>query len=117
MRGHYDDPVLDDSRGTDRPLERELGSSSPGGDAEADASPDDGGRSESAPADWLRDRSGWHIAAVCAVVLTVAGLLWIGSELHYQGCLQRAEVRNPGQDNLSRLVRLRDVENCSRLPF
>jgi hypothetical protein len=44
-------------------------------------------------------------------------LLWIGGELHYQGCVEAAAQRNPGNEDLNRLVRLRDIDDCSRLPF
>jgi hypothetical protein len=60
----------------------------------------------------LARRAAWALAA-----LLVLALLWIGGELHYQGCVEAAAQRTAGDDDLSRLVRVRDVNDCSRLPF
>lgn len=117
-RADYDKHVLEDSRASGgRPLEREVGNR-PGD--EADASPSASDERPSGPG-WfsrtLEDRRIVRTAAVTAVLLVVAALLWMAGELHYQSCLQKADVKSPGLDSLSRLVRQRDVERCSRLPF
>ena len=57
-----------------------------------------------------------HIAGWVLAVLVSLSLLWIGGELHYQGCVDAAAARNAGNDALSRLVRTEDVESCSLLP-
>ena len=110
--------LLDDSeRSGSRPLERGIGD--PGvhetdaNDRPSDERPQEPGRVSRA----LADQRVLRPFLVSAVVLAVATLLWIGSELHYQSCLQKAELRTPGVDALSRLVRERDIEGCSRLPF
>jgi hypothetical protein len=107
---------LEDARGSSRPLERELGSRPDDEEGPAERAPHDGDDRRNPTFALLRDRPA-ALGAIAAVALTVASLLWIGAELHYQSCLQKAEARTPGQDDLSRLVRQRDVENCSRLPF
>lgn len=56
------------------------------------------------------------IAAWALAVLVALSLLWIGGESHYRGCVDAAVARSAGDDALSRLVRTRDVESCSRLP-
>ena len=57
-----------------------------------------------------------QIAAWGLAVLVALSLLWIGGESHYRGCVDAAVARSAGDDALSRLVRTRDVESCSRLP-
>jgi hypothetical protein len=57
------------------------------------------------------------VALVCAVIATVS-LVWIGTEQHYQSCVNAAAARSAGaNDALSRLVRGRAVNNCSHWPF
>lgn len=60
----------------------------------------------------LARRAAWALA-----VVLVLALLWIAGELHYQGCVEAAAQRSAGDDDLSNLVRVRDVNDCSRLPF
>ena len=57
------------------------------------------------------------VALVCAVIAAIS-LLWIGGEEHYQSCVTAAAARSAGaNDALSRLVRGRAVNDCSRWPF
>jgi hypothetical protein len=58
------------------------------------------------------------VIAVVLSVLTLVSLFWIAGEMHYQSCIQKASVRTQGSnDDLTRLVRLREVNACSRSPF
>jgi hypothetical protein len=57
------------------------------------------------------------IVAIAVVVVLVLALLgWIGGELHYQGCLQQAELETsqPARTASAEAV---PGEGCSRLPF
>jgi hypothetical protein len=105
-----------DSHGIqNRPLEHPLGSA-----AEDDPEPREEDRGPGSKQRFLegldRDRLARRAAWALAILLVLA-LLWIGGELHYQGCVEAAAQRNPGDDDLSNLVRVRDVNDCSRLPF
>ena len=62
-----------------------------------------------APIAWL---------ALVAVVLAAIALLWVAGELHYQSCIDKVNAKTQGaRDPLTNLVRARDLNNCSRLPF
>jgi hypothetical protein len=57
------------------------------------------------------------VAFLIGVVIALSGL-WIGSELHYQSCLTAANDKAAGAtDPLTRLVRIREINACSRSPF
>jgi hypothetical protein len=103
-----------DSHGThNRPLEQPLGPATEDEERTREGSPSAEGRVFQAfDRSRLAARAAWALA-----VLTVLALLWIGGELHYQGCVEAAAQRSAGDDDLSKLVRIRDVNDCSRLPF
>ena len=107
-----------DSHGIhNRPLEQPLGDAAEDEPQtrEARAGPADSaepGFLQSLDRSRLAKRAAWALA-----VLLVLVLLWIAGELHYQGCVQAAAQRSAGDDDLSNLVRIRDVNDCSRMPF
>jgi hypothetical protein len=102
-----------DSHGIhNRPLEQPLGEDEPQAREGAAGPRDEPGFLESLDRSRLARRAAWTLA-----VLLVVALLWIGGELHYQGCVEAAAQRSAGDDDLSNLVRIRDVNDCSRLPF
>jgi hypothetical protein len=105
-----------DSHGTqNRPLEQPLGPA-----AEKDPEPREEDRGPGSKERFLaaldRNRLARRAAWALAILLLLA-LLWIGGELHYQGCVEAAAQRSAGDDRLSHLVRVQDVNGCSRLPF
>jgi hypothetical protein len=104
-----------DSHGTqNRPLEQPLG---PAAEDDPEPGEDRGPRSKQRFLEAL-DRSRLARPAAWALaILLVLALLWIGGELHYQGCVEAAAQRSAGDDRLSHFVRVQDVNGCSRLPF
>jgi hypothetical protein len=109
-------PVAESHGTHNRPLEQPLG---PAADDEQQARQETPGPG-SVEEGFLRalDRSRFaRLAAWALAILLVLGLLWIGGELHYQGCVEAAAQRSAGDDDLSNLVRMREVNDCSRLPF
>jgi hypothetical protein len=107
--------VADSHRIQNRPLEEPLGPA-----AEDDPEPREEDRAPGSKKRFLDavDRSRLARQAAWAVaILLVLALLWIGGELHYQGCVEAAAQRSAGDDRLSHLVRVQDVNDCSRLPF
>jgi hypothetical protein len=106
-----------DSQGThERPLERPLEQPADDEPREVDA----GDESDTVARRSIRAFGGSHPARRAAwalAILVALTLLWIGGELHYQGCVEAASQRTPGDDGLSRLVRMKNIDDCSRLPF
>jgi hypothetical protein len=103
------------------PPEAQVGSSpsvsnQPSGTRNAAGQPDD-------DADWVgptrRERPAATIVIALVAVSAIAlALLWSAGEAHYRNCLEAAYLKTQGAtDSLSKLVRQRAVENCSRSPF
>jgi hypothetical protein len=105
-----------DSHGTqNRPLEQPLG---PAAEDDPEAREVDSGPRSKEGFFQALDRSRLTRQAAWALaILLVLALLWIGGELHYQGCVEAAAQRSAGDDRLSHFVRVQDVNGCSRLPF
>jgi hypothetical protein len=58
----------------------------------------------------------WILVALAAILAVLA--VRIGSELHYDGCVEAATVRYQGAtDNLSNAGRITDIQKCTRSPF
>lgn len=107
--------MADPHRIHNRPLEQPLGPAEDEPQTREGAAGPDSEKQGFIPA-LDRDRFAKGAAWALAILLVLA-LLWIGGELHYQGCVEAAAQRSAGDDDLSRLVRIRDINDCSRLPF
>jgi hypothetical protein len=57
------------------------------------------------------------VAISVVVVLVLALLAWIGGELHYQGCLQQAELQSSAEPKAALVSQATPGSGCSRLPF
>ena len=55
--------------------------------------------------------------ALAVALLVALALLWIGGEMHYNNCINKAEITSPGSSGLSILSRKQDIAKCNRSPF